>query len=182
MGLNECPSVGGGWWFTDASPLRAAFVTPLRATSTPKGLHITAKGCRALARLPWYHWQPSGKQTEHSATPQAHQQRLQPAPPRIRSAHTPRSHFAFFSHRETDPVARLCRPTSPHTPPKYQRTFSSSPHHTSIKPNPLPIPLPKTNAPIRPQPDHPPSPRCILDTSLCAFERPPSDRFKHPDL
>ncbi len=75
------------------------------------------------------------------------------------------------------PGARPCRATSPHTPPKNLRTLSSSPHHTSIQSNPfpiplLPIPLPKTNAPFRPQPSNTPHPpRCILDTSLCAYHR-----------
>jgi len=57
---------------------------PSRHTPTPTGSLNIAKGCRASARLPWHPCQFTGKQTQNSATPNAHQQRQQQAPSRFR--------------------------------------------------------------------------------------------------
>ena len=66
-------------------------------TSAPTGLRNTAQGCRALARLPWVSGIRAGKQTQHIATPQVHQQRLPSAPPHA-CAKTP-----SITHRVIEP-------------------------------------------------------------------------------
>jgi hypothetical protein len=51
-----------------------AWFHPLRLTPAPKVLRSIAKGCRALARLPWYPQIKSGKQTHrllHTLRPPA---------------------------------------------------------------------------------------------------------------
>ncbi len=71
------------------APLRPLAKTPLssaascRGTSAPTGLRNIAQGCRALASAPLGVSHQTGKQTQHSATPQAHQQRLPSAPPHL---------------------------------------------------------------------------------------------------
>jgi hypothetical protein len=66
-----------------------------------------------------------------------------------------------------------------HAPPKHQRTFLSSLHHTSVNSNPLPIPLPKTNAPIR---SNAPSCQVHLRYILVRVAPPSPDRFRTLDL